>query len=60
MIRTLALAAALAVSLCGCVGVPAAMWIAVGSAAVGATGAAISGIHDCKQDGGCKEWPLPP
>lgn len=45
----------------GCAAIPLATGLAIGTAAVGAGGLMLSGIHDCKQDGGCKKtFPLPP
>ena len=49
-----------AVLLSGCAAIPLATGLAIGTAAVGAGGLLLSGIHDCKQDGGCKAWKLPP
>jgi len=56
--RIFVLAAAL--TLAGSAAVPLATGIALTTAAVGAGGLVLSGIHDCKHDGGCKAMPLPP
>jgi len=45
--------------LSGCAAIPLATGLALGTAAIGAGGLLLSGIHDCKQDGGCKAWKLP-
>jgi hypothetical protein len=60
MIRLGLAALAFAFALSGCAAVPLATGIAVAGAVVGAGGLALSGIHDCKADGGCKAIPLPP
>ena len=52
--------AAMILALSGCAAIPLATGLALGVAAVGAGGLVLSGIHDCKQDGGCKAVPLPP
>ncbi len=44
----------------GCAAVPLTTGIALAGAVVGAGGLALTGIHNCKEDGGCKSLPLPP
>lgn len=60
--RLVTLATALIVCslVAGCAAIPVTTWIAAGGAGVAAGGLALSGIHDCKQDGACKAIPLPP
>jgi hypothetical protein len=59
MIR-LAVIAALTLTIGGCAAIPLATGLALGTAAISAGGLALTGIHDCKTDGGCRSIPLPP
>jgi hypothetical protein len=56
----IAVVCAVAFGLGGCAAVPLTTALAISAGVVGASGLALSGIHDCKQDGGCKKIQLPP
>jgi len=49
----------LAASLGGCASIAPATAIALGTAVVGAGSLAVTALHDCKSDGGCKTIPMP-
>jgi hypothetical protein len=50
---------ALALSLCGCAGLPAATVISLSAVGVSAGALAVTAYHNCRSDGGCKDVPLP-
>lgn len=54
------LIAVAALALGGCAAVPLTTVLAISAGVVGASGLVLSGVHDCKADGGCKAIPLPP
>jgi hypothetical protein len=62
--RALLLAAALALPLGGCgpwwAALPLASKLAIVGAGVAGATFTVTTIHDCKQDGGCKDVPLLP